>query len=454
MSSGLALACLPRRSFAAETRAVRDWLPEWLNAFNDPDAAAYPDFVRRNIPDLVPYLDEDLAVREASGGFVVLRSEQTASRQITAWVRDRSWDRFSKVVLSIGDKNIDDLSFAGAAAPAEFIIPRMSEVQAVRAVHRKLRDETAANRFSGAVLIAKGNRILLRKAYGALDAANTQAITHATRFCIGSAGKMFMAVSILQLIQAGRLKLSDTIATHLREYPDTLLARTVTVQQLLTHTGGTGDFFGPDYEAHASELHTPADFVRLFGQRDPSFVPGSHWGYSNFGFILLGAILEQVSGQSWDNYLARNIFDVAGMRATSAIASPSDTAVPLGGAARTGLKPLPYYTGLPAGGGYSTTDDLHRFATALEENTLLDPAHRHMLKTASVSAGNAQWSLGLRIATRNGAICYGHGGSAPGVNADFAIYPGSGYSIIVLCNRGHPHAVNVAEYAGTRLPMF
>ena len=452
LGAGLTLACLPRRTFAAEPLTPADWLSRWLAAFNDPGAAVYPDFVRRNIPNLVPYLDEDLGMREASGGLVLLRNDQTALREMTAWTRDRNWDRFSKVVLSIGGDAIDDLSFVGAPEPPGFTVRRMSEAQALRALVRKLRGEADAGRFSGSVLIAKGDRVLLREGYGAQDAQNTRPTSPATRFCLGSAGKMFTAVGVLQLVQAGRLSLTDTIAMRLPEYPDTPLARLVTIRQLLTHTGGTGDFFGADYDAHATELRTPSDFVHLFGRRDPLFPPGSRWGYSNFGFILLGAIIEQVSGQRWDTYLDRNVFRVAGMTATSAVASATETAVPLGGAAQTGLKPLPYYVGLPAGGGYSTIDDLLRFATALRHNALVDPTRGQMLTTAVVAAGHARWSLGLRIATRNGEICYGHGGSAPGVNADFAVYPRSGYTVIVLCNRGHPHAVNVAEFVGARLP--
>lgn len=453
LGGGLALACLPRRALGAQPLAPTDWLSRWLAAFNDPRAAAYSDFIRRNIPSLTPYLDEDLGVREASGGFVLLRSEQTGSKEITAWVRDRNWDRFSKVVLSIGGDILDDLSFAGAPEPPGFVVPRLGEPETLRALRRKLRCQAAAGCFSGSVLVARGDHILLRDAYGAQDAGNAHAVTPATRFCIGSAGKMFTAVGVLQLVQAGRLSMTDTIAMRLPDYPDTLLARSVTVQQLLTHTGGTGDFFGPDYDAHASELRKPSDFVRLFGRRDPLFPPGSRWGYSNFGFILLGAILEHMSGQSWDAYLEQNVFRVAGMTATSPAASPENTAVPLNGAAQTGLKPLSPYVGLPAGGGYSTVDDLHRFAMALQRGALLDPAHRHLLTTSTVAAGSAGWSLGLRVAARNGETCYGHRGSAPGVNADFAVYPRSGYTVIVLCNRGHPHASNPAEFVGARLPV-
>jgi D-alanyl-D-alanine carboxypeptidase len=254
------------------------------------------------------------------------------------------------------------------------------------------------------------------------------------------------------LIQKGQLRLKDTIASLLPSYPNTRLAREVTIEHLLTHSGGTGDFFGADYDAHQAELRTPADFIRFFGHREPAFPPGSRWGYSNFGFILLGAILEQVSDMPWDAYLQANVFRVAGMTSTSPLASGGNTAQPYTGAAETGLKPLPFYVGLPAGGGYSTLGDLHLFAAALRGGRLLDAAHLDLLTRPRIAAGTAQWSLGLRVAARNGASYFGHGGSAPGVNADFAAYPASGYLTVVLANRGHPHAVNVADFVGARLP--
>ncbi|WP_375287212.1 serine hydrolase domain-containing protein [Sphingomonas sp.] len=430
----------------------RDWLVRWLAAFNAGDAAVYPAFVRQNIRPLVPYLDEDLGMREGSGGFILLRTEETGPREITAWLRDRNWDRFSKVVLTIGADGIDDLSFAGAPDPHGFAIPRLSERDALAALRRTLRAEATAGRLSGAVLVAKRGKVLLREAYGAQDATGARPVTAATRFCIGSAGKMFTAVGVLQLVQQGRLRLTDTIAMRLPDYPDTSLAREVSVRHLLTHSGGTGDFFGPDYETHAAELLTPSDFILRFGRRDTLFPPGSRWGYSNFGFILLGALIERASGQRWDAYLKRNVFDVAGMTETSPVATAADTARPLTGSAETGLKSLPYYPGLPAGGGYSTVDDLHRFAIALRSGALLDAEPLRWLTTASIPAGSASWSFGLRIATRNGAPYYGHGGSAPGVNADIAFYP-AGYTVIALANRGHPHALNIGAYAGNRLPL-
>jgi len=458
LGAALALSCLPASVIRAQvaipaTASPAQWLTRWLAAFNSARASTYADFVRAHIPTLVPYLDDDLALREASGGVTVLRSEETAPREITAWLRDRHWDRFSKVVLTTGADRIDDLSFQPAPPPADFTVRRCGEREALAQLRRKLRKEAASGRFSGAVLVAKGGTVLFREAYGVQRVKPAQAATPDTRFCIGSMGKMFTAVSTLQLIQNGKLHLNDSIAALLPSYPDTPLARQVTVEHLLTHSGGTGDFFGADYDAHQAELLTPNDFVRRFGNRETLFAPGSRWGYSNFGFILLGAIVEQISGMTWDAYLDAKVFAIAGMTSTSARANESNTAQPCTGASESGLKPLPYYVGLPAGGGYSTLDDLQRFGAALHEKRLLDAAHLELLTRGVIAAGSAKWSLGLRVGTRNGASYYGHGGSAPGVNADFATYPDSGYRTVVLSNRGHPHAANVADFIGARLPL-
>lgn len=449
MGGGLMLLGLPAAP-AAGNRSSREFAESWLAAFNDPRGSAYVDFVRANIPEAIPYLDEDLGVREASGGFDLLRWEE-APGQITGWLRDRNWDRFSKVVLSVGGSGPTDLSFVGAPAPQGFFVPRVDEGEALASLRAKLAEEEEAGRFSGVVVVGRRGRVLFRRSYGSMR-PDGAAIGARTRFCLGSASKMFTAVAVLQLIERRRLRLEDTVASLLPHYPDTPLARAVTVEHLLTHTGGTGDFFGAEYERNAVQLRRPSDFIRVFGRREALHAPGARWSYSNFGFIVLGAILEEVSGDAWEAYLERRIFRPAGMIATSAFASEPDTAVPLVGATATGLKALPFYVGLPAGGGYSTADDLHKFSAALDRRLLLGSTGRRMLTAARVPAGAASWSLGLRVEARNGEAAYGHRGSAPGVSADFAVYPRSGYTVVVLSNRGHPHASNAAEFIGARLP--
>lgn len=428
---------------------------QWLAVFNGDDPAAYRAFIQARLPDALPYVDEDLATREASGGFTVLRASLTSPGELTAWVQDRAWDRFSKVVLTTGpDGGMTDLAFAGAAPPDGFKIARLSEAQAVAALTSKLRIEAGADRFSGAVLAARGDRVISRQAYGLADRDNGRKAQVGTRFCIGSMGKMFTAVGVLQQVQAGRLGLGDTVAALLPDYPNAALAKRLTVEHLLTHTGGTGDIFGAFHDSHQAELRTVSDYVRLYGPREPLFEPGAKFAYSNYGFVLLGAILERVAGQPYEAYFDQHVFRPAGMTATSQQPRVGD-ALPYSGSALAGFKSLTPYAGLPAGGGYSTVDDLHAFATALTSHRLLDPAHTRLLTTPRVEASaTSRWALGFRVQTRNGVTFHGHGGGAPGVNGELAIYPGSGYVTAVLCNRGHPTAVNPAEYLGNRLPSF
>ena len=115
--------------------------------------------------------------------------------------------------------------------------------------------------------------------------------------------KMFTAVAIIQLVEAGKVKLTAPLGKYLRDYPNQEVATKVTMQQLLTHTGGTGDIFGPEFDAHRLELRKLADYVKLYGKRGLEFEPGSKWAYSNYGFILLGAVIEKVSGQSYYDYV-------------------------------------------------------------------------------------------------------------------------------------------------------
>jgi CubicO group peptidase (beta-lactamase class C family) len=402
----------------------------------------------------LPYIDDDLAVRDVSGGFELLRTEITPPNQITGWVKDRSWDRFSRVMLTAKDaEHLFDIGFRGAPTPPNFSIARLSQSDALSAFNSRLQSEAAAGRFSGAVLVAHKDRILYEHGFGMANLADKSPIDPQTRFCIGSMGKMFTAVAILQLVQQHKVALADTIDRYLPDYPNASLAKKVTIEQLLAHTGGTGDVFGPKYDGHSADFTSPSKFIALYGARDLAFEPGSKWSYSNYGYILLGAILERVTGQLFDTYYADNIFRPAGMRSTSQQRPPANaTAIAYTGSLATGLKPLPPYYGTPAGGGYSTVDDFLAFARALQSNRLLDPKHTALLTTGKVDTGNGLYSLGLAVSSRNGVPDYGHGGSAPGVNGDLAIYPQQGYTTVILCNRSYPLALNAAGYIGARLP--
>ncbi len=190
--------------------------------------------------------------------------------------------------------------------------------------------------------------------------------------------KMFTAVATLQLVEAGKLELDDTIGEHLPDYPNEDVASKVTVRHLLTHTGGTGDIFGPEFELNRSSLEELDDYVTLYGARVLRHEPGARHEYSNYGFILLGVLIEAVSGESYYDYVRDNVFRPAGMTSTDSLPESEDVPKRAVGY----MKPFSggdYWTenhitlpvrGTSAGGGYSTVGDLMRFAEALESGEL------------------------------------------------------------------------------------
>ncbi len=190
----------------------------------------------------------------------------------------------------------------------ELAVHRMTEADALKALSARANRLAGEDELSGAVLVAKDDRVLFRHAYGLADRSRGIPNTIRTRFRIGSMNKMFTAVAILQLVEAGKVKLAAPLGTYLPDYPNRQVATKVTIDQLLTHTGGTGDIFGPSFDAHREQLRTLADYVKLYGKRRLEFAPGSRWAYSNYGFILLGVVIEKATGQSYYDYVHAHIY--------------------------------------------------------------------------------------------------------------------------------------------------
>jgi len=308
--------------------------------------------------------------------------------------------------------------------------------------------------------VARKDKPLFSGAYGLADREKKIPNKLTTRFRIGSMNKMFTAVAVLQLAQAGKIKLTDPIGKYLTDYPNKDLASKVTIHHLLTHTGGTGDFFGPEFDAHRLELRTLQDYVKLYGKRGLAFEPGSRWEYSNYGFLLLGVVIERVTGKNYYEYVQDYVYKPAGMISTGSLSE--DEVVPersigytkFGGGKtwRPNTDTLPY-RGTSAGGGYSTVEDLLRFANALENHTLLDAHYSELLTSGKVDTPNgAKYAYGFMDRNVHGVRSFGHGGGAPGMNGDLEIYPESGYVIAVLANMDPPAAQRIADFIANRLP--
>lgn len=438
-------------------------LSAWLQAFDSGDRQTLKAFMQRYEPQRLPQLDGEMQFRAMTGGFDLRKIEKSAPDSITALVQEHLSDQFARLTFQVQSKppyRITGGSLDAIPRPAQFALPHLAQAQLLAVAQTQVERQAAAGRFSGAVLIAKDGKPVYEKAYGLADRAKKIPNTVDTKFRIGSMSKMFTATAIMQLVQTGKIDLDKPFGTYLTDYPNKATASTVTIRQLLTHTGGTGDIFGPQFDKNRLKLRTLQDYIALYGSRPPAFKPGSKFEYSNYGFVLLGAVIEKVSGQSYYDYVREHIYQPAGMTATGS--EPEDAAVPdrsVGymAAPKGGVQPntdtLPY-RGTSAGGGYSTVGDLLRFANALENHTLLNAQYTGMMTTGKVAMGpGIKYGFGFGDVTVNGVRCFGHNGGAPGMNGDLEICPGDGFVIAVLSNLDPPAASRVAQFIASRLPL-
>lgn len=351
---------------------------------------------------------------------------------------------------------------AGTAASAPTPAPAPDRV-ALAELHGYAQGLADAKQFSGVVLVAHNGEVLFERAYGNIDPGDTRddaaRITPGTRFNIASAGKMFTAVAVLQQVAAGRLTLDTPVGEVLRDYPNATFARTVTVRHLLTHMAGAGDIdlFGIDKAGLRARATTVAQMVALHGDRAPAFAPGSEQAYGNFGHVVLGRMVEVLSGEEFEAYLQRHVFAPAGMTHTS-FTRCDDPAPDLavGYALVDGKEVRNCLTqpvrGFPAGGQVSTARDMYAFVKALQAGTLLPPAlFAEATRTHHLFMGLGFFATGYGDGVPAREFRWGHGGSSDGVCADVHTYPATGETLVVLSNREPPTCFGVGNFLHRRM---
>ena len=220
----------------------------WLDAFNSGDRERYAKFLADSFPSRLDSLDKAMAFRERTGGLDLRKLERVSATKASALVQERDSDQFARAELTVDATEphvITSLNLAAVPRPAEFPIARLTEDGAITGIQDVLRGAAAADRFSGTVLIEKNGRVLFSRAYGLADRERGIPNTLQTRFRVGSVNKMFTGVAVLQLVEAGKVKLTAPVGEYLTGYRNRDVAARVTIHHLLTHTGGTGDMFGP-----------------------------------------------------------------------------------------------------------------------------------------------------------------------------------------------------------------
>lgn len=341
--------------------------------------------------------------------------------------------------------------------------PARDEQGRLGQIRRALEKAANEHQFSGALLIARKDEVLLEMAAGPARLQPPTTNTTATRFHLGSMPKMFTATAALQLVQQGKLSLDAPISTYLPDYPNQDHAKKITLHHLLTHTSGLGDYFGEQFDRQKGAIRRLEDYYQFFSRQPLQFEPGKDWAYSNAGMLLAGLIVERVSGMSYDGYLRRHVFGPAGMDATGNNRVDEEVEGLAQGytrfngpdifhvepASEPNTHTLPPRGG-PAGGGYSTLGDLHRFARALLGNRLLDAKHTRILTEGKVSlpfGPGARYAYGFQEMEVAGRRAIGHSGGAPGMNAVLRIVPDRQLVLIVLSNYDPPFAQTLGKRA-------
>jgi D-alanyl-D-alanine carboxypeptidase len=333
---------------------------------------------------------------------------------------------------------------------------RTGEAAAIAALSQRATELAGEDKFSGQLLVARRGKILLDQSWGMADREAGKPVTADSRFRIGSMNKMFTAIAILQLVEAGKIGLSEPLVRYLPDYPNKELASKVTIRHLLTHTGGTGDIFGPGFATYRLALRDHDAYLRQFGARALLKEPGAAFQYSNYGYVLLGAVIERVSGMSYYDYVEQKVYRPAGMKDTGSL--PEEVEVRgrakgymwRSGAWQPNTDTLPY-RGMAAGGGYSTAHDLLAFAQALDAGKLVSKA---MLDQATEAGGAGDgFGLGFMRDGEGPSRMYGHNGGAPGMNGALWIYPNAGYVVIGLSNLDPDAATRAMIFFTRRMPL-
>lgn len=470
MATNQAVSVLPDTPIGKQTRSL-------LEALNSGKADTIRSFVSGQFSeDFLKQFPVDSHVEilsgfaERSGELIPERVLASSDVRMRLLVKGRKSGQESIIIIRVAaaaPHKIEGIGISNAQPWDTLPLPEVpkgkaTEKQVAEYLDAFLKPLVAADAFSGSVLVAKDGKVAYRKAFGMANRAWNAKNQPDTKFNLGSMNKMLTSVAIAQLMEQGKLDWSDPLGKSLPDWPNKDAQEKVKLSQLLTHTSGMGDYFNEDFvKAARDRFRTVSDYFPLYASKPLAFEPGSQFRYSNGGFMTLGAVVEKVSGKDYFTYIRENIYAPAGMTNSDSYDLDEDTPnLATGYTYERSLEgpssgPRKRYSntflhvikGGPAGGGYSTVDDLLHFDQALRSGKLIKKETFERILTADgaekndTKADKRAYAFGFQIDWRNGQRIVGHGGGFPGINSNLDMYLDSGWTVVVLCNYDEGAAV-------------
>ena len=435
-------------------------LSRLLEAFNSGDENQWTSFIKNHWKEkqgstFERRLEFFTMVYTDVGGLVLHRIQESDDYFVSALLQAKQptgpaeWVMMSLQADTLPPHKLDMLSVRPGEEPgSEAPEGDLTREQMLDFLDHYLDNLVSKDQFSGTVLIAKDGKPFYTRAEGLASKRFNVPNKLDTKFNLGSMNKMFTGVAIMQLVEQGKVSVDDPVGKYLPDLPRPQIAQKVTIHHLLTHTSGMQDYWDEVYDAHWWEIKTVSQLAELIFDDSLLFEPGTGFHYSNSGPIVLGMVIEAVTGQDYYDYVRERIYQPAGMINTDCY--EMDTPIPnlaIGYTKMTGGgTPTPdgswrnnlfmhVIKGGPAGGGFSTVEDLLSFDIALRSNKLISKESFDTLTTGKTQMGpEGMYAYLFQDKTVNGHRIVGHGGGAAGINANLDMYLGSGYTVAVMAN--------------------
>ncbi len=392
---------------------------------------------------------KDFGFYEQSGGVKVIRILSADEDEIEVVVQPKKGGRELSLKMMVSTtppypvEMIGIRPFTPSTPAPESVKTKkaLTPQELPREVESYLDKLSQEDKFSGVALVAQDGKPLFQKAYGQANKSHNIANNLTTKFNLGSMNKMFTSVAIAQLVQRGKLSFDDKVGKILPDYPNKDVREKVTIHHLLTHTSGLGSYWNKKFDEKRMTIRTVADYLSLFAEDPLLFEPGVRFNYSNSGFIVLGAIIEKVTGQNYYDYARENIFKPAGMNDTDYYEQSKQTPnLAMGYTTHNAENARVENTssrpnrGGPAGGGYSTVGDLVKFHQALQSGKLINAETLKTITSAKGKDPKNGYAYGFGNRVVNGKHSFGHNGGAPGISAELTMFPETNVTVVLLSN--------------------
>jgi CubicO group peptidase (beta-lactamase class C family) len=419
------------------------------------------EFVKANYSDeflkipLDAHVGFILSRHDVTRGYDIQGVQESTPNSVTMLIRSKLTGEWEAMYVGVEDKAPFKITTVGGRrpkVPAEAAnAKKLSDKEIDREMKAFMKKLADADVFSGAVLLAKDGKPVYEGVFGTANKDFNVPNKLDTKFNLGSMNKMFTAVAIAQLVEKGKLSFEDPLSKFIPDFPDAESAKKIKIKNLLSHTAGLGGYFSKRWrDTSRGNIRTIDDMIAIARQDEkPQFEPGTKWQYSNTGMLIVGKVIEIVSGQSYYDYVRENIYKPAGMTNTDCYELDkvntnlavgydkqfSDTGVTFANNIFSHVM-----RGGPQGGGYSTVEDLLKFDQALRSGKLISAEMFKTLTTAKPELNSSEYGFGFQVNPELKSA--GHSGGFTGINSKMTMYLGSGWTAIVMSN-----------YSGAAVPV-